>query len=112
MMNSKQATYVHEWVRLIRPLFPKRARIVVETGERLVVNIDWKLGTDPTRPYKRSRLIRLVLPRASFDDTADMKKAGVRFRELVEERLALFNPDHKTARCGRPPHEEWVIEVA
>ena len=100
---------VGEWIRLIRPLFPKNARIEVGEGNDLVLQIDWLLGSDPTRPHKRSRVIRVVVPEKAINDCADFKTAGSQFKKVIQHKLSLFNPDHDTRRCGRRPTEEWVV---
>ena len=97
------------WVKLIRPLFPKNARIEVTGGADVVLRIDWKLGTDPLRPHKRSRMIRVIIPEEAIGACTDFKKAGSRFRKLIEDRLATFRPDHSTPKCGTPPREEWIV---
>jgi hypothetical protein len=101
--------FVSEWIQLIRPLFPKSARIEIDPDNDLVLRIDWKLGNDPLRPNKRSRLIRLILHEKAIQDYPDVKAAGSRIRKLVQEKLCVFNPDHNTRRCGTRPVEEWVL---
>ncbi len=97
------------WVKLIRPLFPKNARIEITAEADVVLRIDWKLGTDPARPHKRSRMIRVIISEEAIGDCTDFKEAGSRFRKLIEDRLSTFHPDHSTPRCGTPPREEWII---
>jgi len=103
-------TFVGEWIKLLRPLFPRSARIEVDTGNDLVLRIDWKLRSDPNRPNKRSRLIRVVIPQKAVDGY-DVKTAGSRLKQIVQDKLSLFNPDHDTRRCGRRPIEEWVVST-
>jgi hypothetical protein len=97
------------WVKLIRPLFPKNARIEITAGADVVLRIDWKLGTDPSRPHKRSRLIRVIISEEAIGACTDFEKAGSRFRNLIENRLSTFHPEHSTPRCGTPPREEWIV---
>jgi hypothetical protein len=102
-------SFIRGWVKMIRPLFPKNARIEVVGGPDVVLRIDWKLGTDPARPHKRSRLIRVIIPEAAIGACTDFKEAGWRFRKLIEDRLSAFRPEHSTPRCGTPPREEWIV---
>ena len=100
---------VNQWVKLIRPLFPKNTRIEINAGYDVILLIDWKLGNDPARPHKRSRLIRVIIREKAIADCADFKKAGSRFKKIIEDRLSVFDPDHDTRRCGTPPKEEWIV---
>ena len=104
--------FVNEWIELIRPLFPKSARIAIDAGNDVILRIDWKLRNDPARPYKRSRLIRVVIPEAVIDDCTDSKKAGSRIKKIIEDKLSAFHPDHVTPKCGTPPREHWIISTA
>ena len=102
-------SFLNEWVRLIRPLFPKGARIEMDPGSDVVLRIDWKLGNDPARPHKRSRLIRVVISEDAITDCSDHKTAGAKFMKIIQDKLSVFDPDHKTPRCGTRPIEEWVV---
>ncbi len=104
-------SFVNEWVKLIRPLFPKNTRIEINAGNDLILRIDWKLGNDPARPHKRSRLIRVVILEEVIADCADFEKAGSRFKKIIEDKLSVFHPDHDTQRCGTPPKEKWIISM-
>lgn len=103
--------FIEEWIELIRPLFPNDARIETDAGDDVVLRIDWKLGSDPDRPNKRSRLIRVIIPREAITDCHDFKTAGSRFRKIIQDRLSVFNPDHDIPKYGSPPIEEWVIST-
>jgi len=102
-------SFVNDWVRLIRPLFPRDARIEIDTQNNVILRIDWKLRNDPSRPNKRSRLIKVVIHQDAIDRCADVKKAGLRFKEIIEDRLSSFHPGHDSPRCGSPPTDEWII---
>jgi hypothetical protein len=102
-------SFVNEWVGLIRPLFPKNARIEINRGGDVIFRIDWKLRNDPARPYKRSRLIQVTVPEEAIDACTDFRKAGSRFKTLIEDRLSVFHPDHDTPKCGSPPKEVWIV---
>jgi hypothetical protein len=104
-------SFVNQWVRLIRPLFPKNARIEIDAGNEVILRIDWKLRNDPARPNKRSRLIRVVIPQEAIDDCADLEKAGSRFKKLIEDKLSVFHADHNSPQCGSPPREVWIVST-
>jgi len=103
--------FVNEWIELIRPLFPKNARIEIDEGNDVVLRIDWKLGNDPGRPNKRSRLIRVIIREEAIDDCTDVKTAGSKIRKIIQDKLSLFNPNHDTHKYVSPPIEEWVIST-
>ena len=102
---------VNEWVEMIRPLFPKNARIEIDSGNDVVLRIDWKLENDPNRPNKRSRLIRVKITEEVIEDCTDSKIAGSRFMEIIRFHLSVFDPDHDTPRHGSLPEEKWVIST-
>ena len=104
-------SFVNQWVKLIRPLFPRNARIEIDAGRDVILRIDWKLGNDPARPNKRSRLIRVIISEEAIADCADFKQAGSRFKKIIEDKLSGFHPDHDTRRCGTPPKEKWIIST-
>jgi len=104
-------SFVNEWVKLIRPLFPNAARIEIDAGNDVILRIDWKLRNDSARPNKRSRLIRVIIPEEAIDDCMDFKKAGSRIKKIVEDKLSVFHPDHDAPKCGSPPKEEWIIST-
>lgn len=103
--------FVNEWIELIRPLFPKGARIEIDAGNDIVLRIDWKLENDPNRPNKRSRLIRVIIPEEVIDDCKDVKAAGSRIKKIIQDGLSVFNPDHDTDKYGSPSIEEWVLST-
>ena len=104
-------SFVNEWVKLIRPLFPKNTRIEINAEYDVILRIDWKLRNDPARPNKRSRLIRVIIREKAIADCTDFKKAGSRFKKIIEDKLSVFHPDHDTRRCGTPPKEKWIIST-
>jgi len=103
--------FVNEWIELIRPLFPKSARIEINEGRDVVLRIDWKLENDPNRPNKRSRLISVVIPEEAINDCTDFKIAGSRFKKIIQDKLSVFNPDHDTPKYGSPPIEQLVVST-
>ncbi len=106
-------SFVKGWIDVIRPLFPKNARIIEKTAgdDDVVLEIDWKLGNDPSRPNKRSRLIRVVISELVITDCRDFKIAGSRFETIIRDRLSVFKADHETPKYSSSPVEEWVIST-
>jgi len=104
--------FINEWIELVRPLFPKDAIIEVGPGKNdATLRIDWKLGNDPARPNKRSRIIKVIVSKEAMDDCRDSKTAGLKFRKVIENKLSTFNPDHNTPMHGITPIEEWIVST-
>jgi len=102
---------INQWIELIKPTFPPEARIEVDEWDDIILRIDWKLGNDPERPNKRSRLIRIVISREMIEDCQNFDKAGVKFRKIIENNFSAFNPDHNSLKIEGPPVEEWIIST-
>lgn len=102
-------SFIDLWISILRPIFPSNARIIKEKGNDITIKIDWKLDNDPSRPNRRSRLIRLVISEEAIEDCHDYEEAGHRLKQIVERRYAEFNPDHDNPREKGPPSEEWLI---
>ncbi|HME44263.1 MAG TPA: hypothetical protein VKF36_14320 [Syntrophorhabdales bacterium] len=101
-------SFVKEWTKLIRPLFPESAEIIEKVaGDDVVLLIDWKLG-----PKKRSRLIRVIVSKEAITDCRDFKVAGSQFEKIIRDKLSVFNPDHDTPEYGSRPTEEWVVKTS
>jgi hypothetical protein len=95
--------------------FSPEARIAT-VAERpdLVLIISWRLGTDPERPSKRSKTIRLVVEEEALLDYADAQKghrqmADARLQEHLTEQLMRFYPDHGASFGQEPPIVLWTI---
>jgi hypothetical protein len=95
--------------------FSPEARIVA-VAERpdLVLIISWKLGTDPRRPSKRSRTIRLVVEEQALLEYAaappgQRRMADARLEEHLTQQLMQFDPDHHALFGHDPPIVLWTI---
>jgi hypothetical protein len=102
---------VKAWIRQIRSVLPKNARIEMDHGSDIILRIDWRLLGDPRRPNKRSRLVAIVIPEETIRECNDFKAAGSRLLGFVKSKLSTFNENHDTPRCGRRPVEKWVIST-
>jgi len=94
---------------------PQDARILAsDEGPTLILLATWRLTTDPKRPSKRSRLLRIVVSEEALEDYA-RGSAGVRlasdarFTAWLESRLAHFDPDHQAPLGVEPPAETWEL---
>ena len=103
---------------VVAQTFSPEARIVT-VAERpdLVMVISWMLGTDPKRPGKRSKTIRLVVEEEAVMDYAEAapghrRMADARLQEHLTEQLMRFDPDHRAAFGREPPVVLWTIATA
>ena len=102
---------------VVQRCFPADARIIVVSKETDVIfAISWKIRTDPGRPLKRSKIIRLnieeevvaeyahgaVAVRQAFDD---------RLEQSLREHLTHFNPDHHALEDQVPPVVDWLVNA-
>ena len=71
--------FINEWIELILHLFPPDAKIEIDEADDVVLRIDWKLGNDPERPNKRSRLIRVIIHREAIEDCRNYN-----FKSVIE----------------------------
>jgi hypothetical protein len=95
--------------------FSPEARIVgVAERPDMVLIISWILGTDPNRPSKRSKTIRLVVEEEALVDyaaasPAQRRMADARLEEHLTEQLMRLDPDHQAAYGHEPPVVLWTI---
>ncbi len=98
--------------------FSREARVLtVEGRDGLVLVISWKVGTDPKRPSKRSKTIRLVIDEEALEDYAaapagQREIADARLVEHLTEQLMRFDPDHHAPLGQDPPIVLWTIGTA
>lgn len=96
-------------------VFPAGARLIVVGREGEVVLLaSWKLGTDPERPNKRSRTVRVTLSEEAMSDyrrgaEGERDAADARFATLLKSRLERFDPMHDTPLGTEPPIEPWSV---
>ncbi len=80
----------------------------------MVLIISWTLGTDPRRPSKRSKTIRLVVEEDARVDYAaappgQRRMADARLEEHLTQQLMRFDPDHRALVGHEPPVVLWTI---
>ena len=100
-------------------VFPEGARLLeMPSGEgelgvwRMLVS--WKLGTDPTRPHKRSKTVRIIVGSEALEDFTRSpfgarEAANGRFERWLRTELERFDPNHETPNGVEPPVVPWQI---
>jgi hypothetical protein len=96
-------------------VFPTGTRLVALPGEGdFVLLASWKLGTDPARPNKRSKTVRISVSQEALEDYRDGQEgqreyADQRLASLLRKGLAQLDPSHDAPRGTDPPVEKWQI---
>ncbi len=107
-----------KWRAIAESVFPADARFVeppYEPGDWILF-VSWKLGTDPTRPNKRSKTVRVVVSEEAVEDyergsAGERLAADWRFERWLLRRLRGFDPEHQAPLGHEPQAEAWVIET-
>jgi hypothetical protein len=102
---------------LIEAQLPEDPRVLsTGSGSEVIILVTWRLKTDPTRPNKRSRMIRIVISQEAVEDY--MRGSGgeriASDRRLVtwfREQLKKFEPDHDAPLGVDPPGVAWALDT-
>jgi hypothetical protein len=98
-------------------VFPTGTRLIVLTAEDdLVLLASWRLGTDPLRPNKRSKTVRIGISQEALEDYSrgvdgQREYADQRLESLLRRRLAQLDPSHDAPLGTEPPMEKWQIST-
>jgi hypothetical protein len=102
---------------LIERAFPEGSRILIpEGGPELIILATWRLATDPHRPSKRSRLVRIVVSQEAIEDYARGSDGArlasdERFLAWIRGKLADFDPNHDSPLGVEPPAVAWLMDT-
>ena len=102
---------------LLQALLPKGARVLMPRGGAdMMLLASWKLPTEPGRPAKSSRMVRLVIAREAIKDYAAAAETSrmasdARFVSHCREQLAAFNPHHDAPMGVEPPAVTWSVDT-
>jgi hypothetical protein len=99
---------------VVRSFSPEARIATVAERPDLVLTISWSLETDPERPSKRSKTIRLVVEEEALLDYADAPRGqrqmgDARLQEHLTEQLMRFDPHHRASFGQDPPVVLWTI---
>lgn len=96
-------------------VFPAGARVIEPLGESdLMLLVSWRLGTDPTRPSKRSKTVQVVIAEEAIEDyteasVGERQRADARLERMLTAQLQELDPDHNAAPDEAPPLVHWVF---
>ena len=106
---------LNNWVNLLKPLFPDDANIACYLKSYdPYIKVSWTLKSDPSRPTKQSKTIKIIIPQEIiifYPNEQKSIKTGIdeRLRKFIKQKLSLFNPNHDKARHELPPVETWIV---
>ena len=113
-MNMNNELRNH-WQSLLQPLFPDGAKIKVPNPEAsdFLAKVFWSIESDPDRPNKMSKTIRIIVTDEAESDylnknDAQQQSDDMKLQEFIESRLAIHDPNHDNPREIDPPEVEWV----
>ena len=108
-------TLEKHFLAIVEREFPKHAEFHVRReSDDICIYVDWELGSDPARPSKRSRKIKICISREAIDEYTDgsdqnRKSADERLRRTVVGQLQAFHPEHNVPANVPVPIEQWTI---
>jgi hypothetical protein len=100
---------------LIEAELPEDSRLLMPRGgPDTIILATWRLRSDPLRPNKRSRMIRIVISEEAVADYA-RGSDGVRlasderFLAWLRRQIGDFDPDHEAPLGVEPPPVTWAV---
>ena len=109
--------FVDHIISLLKNIFPGEAEYYsYKDIWDLCINISWKIGTDPTRPNKRAKKIRIRIGEENIEDylalsNSKQASADTSFVNCIQEKYRNFNPEHDTPYGQSTPIEEWILRL-
>jgi hypothetical protein len=102
------------WLNIIRPVFIPDADLrILDFKDDYEVLVSWKLHTDPSRPSKRSKKIRIIVSREAVEDYQNkrerkQKSDDEKLIQFIKLNLENFEPNHDSAIEVGPPEVKWI----
>lgn len=102
---------------VVKRCFPTDARIVTVSKETdLIFAISWRVKSDPDRPLKRSKIIRLNIEEeavAQYENRSAIARQTfeARLERSLHEHLVHFDADHHAPAHQVPPVVDWLVNA-
>ena len=98
------------WIGIIKEYLPKEAELFLHPIQDYCLDVDWKLRTDPSRPNKRAKKLRLIISEETLEDYRDANDSGKegfdqKLIKFVEMTMANFDSNHDTPYGRTTPVE-------
>jgi len=102
------------WLKIIRPLFKPDANFKVFDKDDHEIEVSWKLHSDPSRPSKRSKKIRIIISHEAVADYQNKKERDQRnddekLLQFIKMNLENFEPSHDNPIELGPPEVKWIV---
>jgi hypothetical protein len=103
------------WVRLIKTIFPANAWITSRfLNNDHLIQIDWKLDSDPKDPDKRSKKIEIIIKERVIENYLNKNKkerelSDILLKEFVCGRYNHFVSDNDIQTSQYASTEKWLI---
>jgi hypothetical protein len=107
----------NHWENLITPLLKDVASLEFRLrGKNFEAEISWVINTDPSRPKKPSKTLRIIFPWETIIEYQGkpeswQKSADKKIIKLIKKNLENFELDHDNPRSAAAPMVEWVIST-
>jgi hypothetical protein len=102
---------------LVEQQLPEDPRVLTSVGDAdLIVLATWRISTDPERPRKRSRMIRIVISEEALQDYAHGSDgvrlaSDERFLRWLRDHLSKHDPDHDVPLGVEPAPVTWPLST-
>jgi len=110
--------YSNHFRELVKRQLVDDPRILVPRGAQdMMILVTWRLSSDPFRPSKRSRMIRIVISQEALEEYARGSDAvrlacDERFVAWFKLQLSAFDPHHESPLGVEPPPVTWPVSTA
>jgi len=96
-------------------LLPKNAVLTVEDNKtEYLARFDWPITTDPDRPHKRSKMVKINIHENAIRDLLEVgnkveAKTLIDLETYFKNQLSQFEPNHNTPKGKFEPIEKWEV---
>ena len=103
------------WLRIVKTHFPANAWIVGQISKgNHVIQIDWRLESDPNLPQKRSRKIEITIQEEVIDGYLNKTKAeqalsDLNVRNWISKQYMGFDPEPDAKSYRAVSIDRWRI---
>ena len=115
--SSPQLTAISGYFRaLVAERLTDDARIFASfSAGDVVILATWRVRSEPERPAKRGRPVRIVIPVEAVESYVrgsdrERRAAERRFVEWLDAQLAGFDADHDSPPGVEPPEALWKVD--
>ena len=110
-MIDKQAI-----AEVLTEVLPDKAEVEFDYNRNdFFASFCWLLGTDPSRPYKRSKKVHFIVTPEALRDFSEVgnkceARLLINFEAYITHKLDMFEPEHDSPEGAPVPVEKWLID--